>query len=132
MLERRRHPRHSAASLGGWRTAKIQVSGRAPIECALDNISWGGACLLVSNPADVPDAFDLIIELNGARESCCVIWRGQKKIGVAFTEIERGRDELGNQGTILGSSVVRDLLTFKARYRSLGRRLQALARLFGH
>src|ERR1700704_5598908 len=101
MLERRRHPRHSATSLGSWRTAKIHFSGPDPIECVLDNISWGGACLLVSNTAGVPDTFDLVIELNGLREPCRVIWKDERRIGVAFTETDRNRDdELGHHRTI--------------------------------
>lgn len=87
--------------------------------------------MLVSNPAGVPDTFDLVIELNGLREPCRVIWKDERRIGVSFTETDRNRDdELGHHRTIRGSTVVRDLLTFKWRHGSLGRHLRSVARRF--
>jgi hypothetical protein len=86
MLERRsadkrRHPRQLTL-----RTAKIFHEGRAAaIDCAIVNISEGGACILLSNPAAVPDAFKLTIDRDGEIRGCSVAWRSGNRIGVAFT-----------------------------------------------
>lgn len=54
------------------------------IDCVIRNRSATGACLQVESPLGVPDRFDLVLEADHARKPCRVIWRGQKRIGVAF------------------------------------------------
>lgn len=56
----------------------------ATINCAVRNISLGGACLEVESPLGVPDTFDLVLERDQSSRSCRVVWRSEKRIGVAF------------------------------------------------
>jgi hypothetical protein len=130
MLERRRHPRQPAKSLGSWRRAKIDIPGGASIECSIYDISWGGACLLVGNAVDLPETFDLVIELNGARERCRVIWKDRGKVGVSFAENGRNEADLGR--SIRATPQVRDLLALQTCLSRLARPLRALKALMGH
>jgi hypothetical protein len=68
------------------KTAKIFHDRRASaIDCAIVNISDGGACILLSNATVVPDAFNLTIDHDGEMRGCTVAWRAGNRIGVAFT-----------------------------------------------
>jgi hypothetical protein len=79
--DKRRHARHLTL-----RTAKIfsdrSVTG---IDCAIVNISDGGACILLSDPGAIPNVFDLAIDNDGNVRGCRVAWRSGNRIGVAFT-----------------------------------------------
>ena len=129
MLERKRHPRHSAATLGHWQYAQIVRAGSEPVECVIENISWGGARLRVNNATTFPDKFDLIVESYGLYQPCAVIWKNNGRIGVSFQEIsEDSKPDINEQRTILGSPRVRELLTFKMPYAALKNRLQGIWR----
>jgi hypothetical protein len=55
----------------------------AAIDCAVRNLSDGGACLRVFSPIGIPDAFELRLDSNTVR--CCrVVWRRATQIGVEF------------------------------------------------
>ena len=54
------------------------------IDCTVRNISDIGAALEVVTPLYIPDRFKLIIESAGLNRPCHIIWRKQRRIGVAF------------------------------------------------
>ncbi|MDC7784548.1 PilZ domain-containing protein [Rhodoplanes sp. TEM] len=64
-------------------TAKIAIPGDA-IDCAVLNVSAGGACLLVCDVAAVPDAFDLLVDPGRIKVRCTIAWRGRHHVGVSF------------------------------------------------
>jgi hypothetical protein len=67
-------------------TAKIFCDRHAAaVDCAVVNISEGGACILLSDPATVPNLFNLAIDNEGKMRGCRVAWRSGNRIGVAFT-----------------------------------------------
>lgn len=59
----------------------IEFGGGA-IDCTVRNISATGAALDVTSPIGIPVRFNLVTE--GNRLSCRVVWRKEKRIGVAF------------------------------------------------
>jgi len=52
--------------------------------CMVRNISDAGACLEFAIPLDIPDDFTLSIPRDHFRRPCHVVWRREKRIGVAF------------------------------------------------
>lgn len=76
--EHRTSPRHRVLKAG---TIKF---GGGVIDCTIRNLSERGAALEVASPVGIPDRFDLVIVAEHLRRSCRVIWRKQKRIGVAF------------------------------------------------
>ena len=78
MEEHRASPRTRVLKSG-----KIILSEKAPkIECAVRNISYGGACLQVSTTFGILATFDLL--LDGLHRHCRVAWMKETKMGVAF------------------------------------------------
>jgi hypothetical protein len=81
--ERRRSPRI-------WQRAPASIilvrgmKSSAPMSCEILNRSKGGALLLVSSAAEVPD--DFYLSLKGQQDliTCSVARRGQKLLGVRF------------------------------------------------
>jgi hypothetical protein len=65
------------------RTGSINCGGD-PIDCTIRSISETGAGLEVVSPLYIPDRFKLTIESAGLNRPCHLIWRNQKRIGVAF------------------------------------------------
>jgi hypothetical protein len=57
-------------------------NGAAGISCTVRNLSDKGAALDVISPVGIPDRFSLVIDGNG--KACHVVWRKQKRIGIAF------------------------------------------------
>ena len=55
------------------------------LECAVRDISEQGARLRLSGSIDAPDTFELLVELDGIRVDCAVVWRSNDEIGVVFT-----------------------------------------------
>lgn len=67
------------------KTAKIKFDPmQSAILCAILNISDAGACVLVSDPAEIPETFDLMIDPIGSNYTCRVEWRSENRIGVSF------------------------------------------------
>jgi hypothetical protein len=65
------------------KTGFIIISDKAPkIQCALKNLSEGGAALQVSTTVGIPANFDVI--LDGTRRRCRSQWRTDTKIGIRF------------------------------------------------
>jgi PilZ domain-containing protein len=54
------------------------------IDCAVHDLSLGGASLEVDSHVRIPDTFDLLIADTG-KQRCQVIWRKEARVGVAFS-----------------------------------------------
>lgn len=76
MDEKRISPRHRVLKAG-----TIEFNGGA-IDCTIRNLSTAGAALDVTSPVGIPAHFTLFTD--GAHLPCHVIWRREKRIGVAF------------------------------------------------
>jgi len=44
----------------------------------------GGACLMVTSPAGIPNEFDLMLDRDTITRYCRVAWRAADRMGVAF------------------------------------------------
>jgi hypothetical protein len=77
MDEKRTAPRHRVLKAG-----TIEFGGGA-IDCTIRNMSIGAA-LDVSSPIGIPDQFTLVLPADGQHIACHVVWRKQKRIGIAF------------------------------------------------
>ena len=83
--DRRRIPDRRASSrrklIKGGRTfwANCDFS-----ECIVYNLSTTGARLELRGPA--PNVFDLVVDGDGVRQSCLVVWRKANRVGVQFKE----------------------------------------------
>ena len=78
MSEHRIATRHRILKAG-----TIEFSGDA-IPCTVRNISETGAALEINSPLWFPDHFTLCIHTDGVRKPCHIVWRREKRIGVAF------------------------------------------------
>ena len=78
MSENRTSQRHRVLKAG-----TIEFGGGG-IDCMVRNISDAGAALDVSSPVGIPEHFTLIVTVDGLQKPCHVVWRKQKRIGVAF------------------------------------------------
>jgi hypothetical protein len=58
--------------------------GGGVIDCIVRNISDTGAALEVVTPLYIPDRFKLIIQTDNLNRPCHVVWRKERRIGVAF------------------------------------------------
>ena len=54
------------------------------LPCTVRDFSDGGAKLLSQNALNVPDTFELNIDLDGIWVSCEVVWRRGAEVGVRF------------------------------------------------
>jgi hypothetical protein len=54
------------------------------IDCVIRNVSETGAALEVASPVGIPAEFNLRISGDRTRQSCQVVWRKEKRIGVRF------------------------------------------------
>ena len=65
--------------------AIIAYSGRhLTAECAVRDLSDDGARLLIADHRQIPDSFELLIELDGFEADCEVVWRRADSLGVRF------------------------------------------------
>ena len=78
MIEKRAVPRHRVLKAG-----TIEFGG-STIDCSVRNVSKAGAALEVATPVGIPEKFTLLIPSNKLRFACRVIYRKEKRIGVAF------------------------------------------------
>ena len=58
--------------------------GRDPIQCCIRNISLGGACLELSEKAELPDEVTLVI--GNVMRQAKIVWRKWNQIGIMFLE----------------------------------------------
>ncbi len=78
--EQRRDPRRRVL-----KGATVAYNNRhCTISCMIRDISSGGARLSATSSVDIPDTFELIVELDGLEAECEVVWRYGKDIGVRF------------------------------------------------
>ena len=80
MDERRTSPRHRVL-----KTGTIAFSGEV-LPCTVRSLSASGARIEVNSPLWFPERFVLGVESEGLRKPCRVIWRKEKRIGVAFEQ----------------------------------------------
>ena len=78
MDEQRKTPRRRVL-----KAATIEFGGGA-IDCSVRNISEAGAALDVVTPLLIPDRFTLYVPSDQIKRASRVIWRKEKRIGVAF------------------------------------------------
>jgi len=79
MIERRRHPRTTAAE-----PARIVFDYRSVHACTIRDVSPDGACLRLDPGIAIVDTFDLISDGGNDAHICRLIWRSKDRIGVAF------------------------------------------------
>ncbi len=65
------------------KAGSIEFGGGA-IDCTVRNISETGAALEVVSPLFIPDRFTLFFHTDHVRRPCHIVWRKEKRIGVAF------------------------------------------------
>ena len=58
--------------------------GSGEIRCVVRNISATGAALDLSSPIEIPEHFTLALPADGQQMPCHVVWRNDRRIGVAF------------------------------------------------
>lgn len=59
---------------------------QATMDCVLKNMGGGGAKLIFTNTASVPDEFDIQVARMERTFRARVEWRGQDELGVSFVE----------------------------------------------
>jgi hypothetical protein len=70
------------------KTAKIRSPDLpSGVDCAILDISEGGACILLPAGAAVPDTFDLSMHSGGQIYLCRVMWKVGHRIGVSFQSL---------------------------------------------
>jgi hypothetical protein len=78
MDEHREAARHRVLKAG---TISFGGSG---IDCTVRNLSETGAALEVVTPLFIPDRFTLIVPTDQLKRPCHIVWRKEKRMGVAF------------------------------------------------
>jgi hypothetical protein len=78
MNEHRAATRHRVLKAG-----TISFGGGA-IDCTVRNLSETGAALEVITPLFIPDRFTLVIQTEQLKRPCHIVWRKEKRIGIAF------------------------------------------------
>jgi hypothetical protein len=76
MSEKRISPRRRVLKAG------TIESDSGVIDCMVRNLSTTGAALEVTRSIGIPERFTLMAD--GLRQSCHVVWRKEKRIGIAF------------------------------------------------
>jgi PilZ domain len=65
------------------KAGSIEFGGGA-IDCTVRNLSETGAALEVVSPLYIPDSFTLVVHSEQLKRPCHIVWRKEKRIGVAF------------------------------------------------
>jgi hypothetical protein len=78
-MNNRKNERHNVLKAG---TILFQSS---KIDCAVHDVSVGGANLEVDSQLPIPDSFDLLIDAQTGKQRCQVVWRKEARIGVVFS-----------------------------------------------
>ena len=78
MGEKRAAARHRVLKAG-----TIEFGGGA-IDCTVRNVSNTGAALDVTSPMGIPENFTLLLPSDGLHLPCHVVWRKERRLGVAF------------------------------------------------
>jgi hypothetical protein len=78
MDEQRIAPRHRVL-----KTGTIEFGGDA-LPCTVRNLSATGAAIEINSPLWFPDRFVLAIASEDLRKPCHIVWRRERRVGVAF------------------------------------------------
>jgi len=78
MNEQRISPRRRILKAGA-----ITFAG-SEIACTVRNLSEAGAALDVVTPLFIPDRFTLVVSSEQLKRPCRIVWRREKRIGIAF------------------------------------------------
>jgi hypothetical protein len=54
------------------------------LSCTVRNLSKAGAALEVPSPVGIPEHFTLVLSADRQHMPCHVVWRKEKRIGIAF------------------------------------------------
>jgi hypothetical protein len=79
MEERRKSPRRRVLKGG---TIALERGGA--VSCTVRNLSESGACIEVGSPLGIPESFNLVIASDHVTRPCRIMWRSDRRIGVAF------------------------------------------------
>jgi hypothetical protein len=90
MWHSRQYPRSLVLKTGKIAVGKTPETAGDIIDCTVFDLSAGGACLLLPNPARIPDVFQMSVAPNHVY-TCRVVWRALKRIGVSFQEERSGK-----------------------------------------
>ena len=82
MADIRRFTRVRPSGLVSSRATIILDKKKPAIECTVVDISAGGACLQVPDPAAIPQRFEMVH--GGTRKKCNIVWRARNRLGVSF------------------------------------------------
>lgn len=66
------------------KAATISFGNGGAISCVVRNMSSRGAALDVESSLDIPDKFELVIDRDGGRYQCHLVWRKATRIGARF------------------------------------------------
>jgi hypothetical protein len=66
------------------KAGSIEFGGGA-IDCTVRSLSETGAALEVLSPLFIPDRFTLVVHTDQLKRACCIVWRKERRIGVAFS-----------------------------------------------
>jgi hypothetical protein len=78
MAETRKAPRHRVLKAG-----TIEFGGGA-IDCTIRNLSGTGAALEITSQLGIPEQFTLVVPADALHLHCHIVWRKERRIGVAF------------------------------------------------
>lgn len=65
------------------KAGSIEFAGSG-IDCTVRNLSETGAALDVVTPLFIPDRFTLVVQSEHLKRPCHIVWRKEKRIGIAF------------------------------------------------
>jgi hypothetical protein len=78
LMDKRVTPRQRVLKAG-----TIEFNGGG-LSCMVRNMSNTGAALDVTSPVGIPDHFTLVLSADRSHMPCHVVWRKEKRIGIAF------------------------------------------------
>jgi hypothetical protein len=68
-----------------FKAGTIEFDGSG-VDCTIRNMSPTGAALDVATPIGIPHEITLNIMSRDERQSCRIVWRKEKRIGVVFAD----------------------------------------------
>jgi len=72
-----------------YKRARIVFNnGYAVFDCIVRNVSVGGAMVEVETLLGMPRAFRIMMSHDARPRPCRVIWRTEKRMGVAFADLQ--------------------------------------------
>ena len=66
------------------RTGIIELGGGESISCTVRNLSETGAAVEVMTPLFIPERFTLVVPTESLNQRCHIVWRKERRMGVAF------------------------------------------------